>query len=133
MRRALHERGGTIFKSQFEYMTLRKLSPVEATLLAFFCLLHQAIFLVLFTEPGWGDEIFRMLMPYASVSYAIGWGGVVLALSMAAFLFGVSGLAVLVGLVLSVGAYPQAPLCVYLFLTYAFLYSLRTAALSEAD
>mmetsp|Transcript_23296 Transcript_23296/g.63129 ORF Transcript_23296/g.63129 Transcript_23296/m.63129 type:complete len:964 (-) Transcript_23296:355-3246(-) len=140
------KRGGTMFKRDYSYMTMRQLTQVEALALVAFCVLHQVLFVVTFTEPGFGDELFRALAPQAALAFAIGWCGLVVFLLIYLFdahLFSkawmpavyasgfIAGLLVVAGLVMTAGIYPQAPLCVYFFLVPTLLYGLRLTVLKR--
>jgi len=135
-----------MFKRDYSYMTMRQLTQVEALALVAFCVLHQVLFVVTFTEPGFGDELFRALAPQAALAFAIGWCGLVVFLLIYLFdahLFSkawmpavyasgfIAGLLVVAGLVMTAGIYPQAPLCVYFFLVPTLLYGLRLTVLKR--
>jgi hypothetical protein len=125
------------------------LGVLERISLYCFCALHQVGFLILFTEPGYGDEIYRRLAGEQRIAYFIGWLGLGLAFSgylmdahllpklgwplAAAALFGLAGLLCVAGLVLIVGEYPQAPLLCYFFVVFVANYALRSFAFAAAE
>jgi hypothetical protein len=121
-------------------------SALEVVGLAAFALLQQALFVLVFTEVGFGDDLFRAATPFASVTYTIGWVGVaVLALLFLldahfwtgvyeafALALGLCGLLLIIcGLVLIQADYPLLPLAAYCLAVPAAFYSLRRAALGE--
>mmetsp|Transcript_3857 Transcript_3857/g.9404 ORF Transcript_3857/g.9404 Transcript_3857/m.9404 type:complete len:597 (+) Transcript_3857:63-1853(+) len=112
----------------------------EAAGLTAYCVLHQIAFLILFSEPGFGDEVYRLLKPLTIIAPIVACAGVCLgallflldvqlwsaAVQPAGFSLGfVAVAAVAAGLVLVVGDYPQAPLVVYVYAAQAGLGLLR--------
>jgi len=145
--RALNlQRGGTMFKSHFEYMTNRQLTWLETVALVCVAFFHQLAFVIIFTEPGYGDEAFRALAPLSALAFTVGWAGV--AISVVLYLLdahlwpgpahlatvalsSAAAVLILAGLVMAAGTYPQAPLCVYLFLVPTAFYALRIQLLDD--
>lgn len=126
---------------------VRTLTHVEALSLFALNLIHQLIFLALYTGPGLGDELYRKLEPHRRVA-AVGWAGVgvVFALFLLdahawsarwhatrAGLVGGAALAVFVGLILAGVQFPEVPFALYALVVQALLHGLRLRALRDVS
>jgi len=142
------KRGGTMFKSHFAYMTMRDMTVTEYLGLTAFVMVHQILFVVLFTELGYGDEAYRAAQPLGPAATALGFVGLVLFITLnlfdahlwsdryASLKFAIVVLAsvlLLAGAIMLAGVYPQAPFGVYLLAVPTAYYALRQRVFDDVN
>lgn len=143
VRKSMLSRGSTMFKTHFAYMDLRRMTPMERLAMVAIGLAHQVVYVLLFTEPGWGDELYRALAMRGAIATALG----ISAVGVAVVLFladamswparwaplRAAGLVLVVALLAAAvmalgGTYPQAPIALYILAVPLGWYLLRTTA-----